>query len=85
MAKRNAERQYCRYGILALKIRFDMCDVFRPPFIHTLTCVRGETTAYNTVDLGAVDPIAHIFGGSAIHAYKDLNSGYATGYMSNWS
>ncbi len=38
-----------------------------------------------TLNLGAVDPIAHIFGGSVLHAYKDLNSGDTTEYMSNWS
>ncbi len=55
------------------------------PFLAIVACVRVETTVLMALHLGAVDSIAHIFGGSAIHAYKDLNSGYATGYMSNWS
>ncbi len=33
-------------------------------------CVRGENTIQSAVNLGAVDPIAHIFGGSVIPRLK---------------
>ncbi len=59
-------------------------DAIQIPLLScTFACVRGETTIQSSVNLGAVDSIAHIFGGSVIHAMRIVSESNIVKNMGN--